>query len=222
LFSGCDPEANPANNTGFVTIYERSGSSWSPVADLQASNADSGDRFGNSVAFNSDAGRLAVGATRENSLSRGLNGPDGNDLFGKGSGAAYLFERDAVSSNVWAQTQYLKASNTGLTDEFGSAVALSSSGESLVVGAWGEASPFPGINRSQEFNNAPGSGAIYVFREDTASLSWSQLAFVKAPGVRPGMGFGWDVELVQDGSVLVGAAPAFKTFGSVPGSVFIY
>jgi hypothetical protein len=58
--------------------------------------------------------------------------------------------------------------------------------------------------------------------EDTQMSFWDQAAYVKPPGVRPGMGFGWDVELARDGKMLAGSAPAFRTGGAVPGSVFVY
>ena len=228
FLTGCDPDANPANNTGFVSLFERSGTDWAQLSELRASNADAGDRFGYSVGLNSGAGtaenaatRLLVGATRESSAARGLDGEEGNDSLSRASGAAYLFEKIELS-NEWTQTHYLKASNTGPTDEFGSAVGLNSSGDVLAIGAWGESGPLPGINRPQEFDQAPGAGAIYFFRENTSASTWDQLAYVKPSGVSPRMGFGWDLELARDGEMLIGAAPGFTSFGSVPGSVFVY
>jgi hypothetical protein len=235
LLSGCNPKANPADNTGFVSLFERSETSWSLLDELRASNPDDGDGFGYSVAFNSGAGiddnvvtRLAVGAPGESSGSSGVNGAQDNDALAFRSGAAYLFEKDDVSG-AWNQNQYLKSSNTGPTDVFGNSVALSRDGEVLAVAAWGEAGPFTGINSPQGyfgtpgtgFNQVSGSGAIYVFVEDEVT-SWGQVAYVKPPGIFFDMGFGWDVEIVDDGNMLIGTAPAFKTFGGLPGSVFVY
>ena len=228
LLRGCDPEANPEVNPGFVGLYERTDSSWSAPTELRASNADNSDRFGNSVSLNSGSGttenaatRLAVGAPREDGPSTGLNGSEGNDSAAQSSGAVYLF--DKAISGEWLQSQYLKASNTGLTDVFGTAVALSRSGTTLAVGAEGEAGPLPGVNRAEGFDNAPGTGAIYIYKEDTETFLWSQVAYVKPPGVIPGgMGFGWDLELANDGDMLAGSAPAFRALGGIPGSVFVY
>ncbi|MCP4091692.1 MAG: hypothetical protein GY746_18160 [Gammaproteobacteria bacterium] len=221
--TGCDPAANPAKNTGFVSLYERTGSSWSALPDeLRPSNANNLDHFGASVSLNDAATRLAVGAAREDSLSTGLNGFVGNHSLADSSGAVYLFDKDAISSE-WLQSQYLKASNTGPNDKFGTAVSLSSSGATLAVGAEGEANYLPGINRPEEFDKAPNTGAIYVFKEDSETLLWSQVAYVKPPSILPGgMGFGWDLELANDGDMLVGSAPAFRAFGTIPGSVFVY
>jgi hypothetical protein len=74
------------------------------------------------------------------------------------SGAVYVFKRTA---GVWEQKDYLKASNTNAGDQFGDAVALS--GNTLAVGAWFEASSATGVNGNQADNNAPNSGAAYVF-----------------------------------------------------------
>ena len=60
------------------------------------------------------------------------------------------------------QQAYVKASNTGASDQFGFSVALS--GDTLVVGAPQEASNATGVNGNQADNTAASSGAAYVFR----------------------------------------------------------
>ncbi len=77
----------------------------------------------------------------------------------KGAGAVYVFSRDA---GVWSQKSYVKASNTDANDSFGRVVGLSS--ETLVVGAFNEASGDAGINGNQADNSATSAGAMYVFR----------------------------------------------------------
>jgi len=52
------------------------------------------------------------------------------------SGAVYVFRR---SGATWSQQAYVKASNTGASDQFGESVALSADG-TLAVGAPGESS----------------------------------------------------------------------------------
>jgi hypothetical protein len=59
--------------------------------------------------------------------------------------------------------QYLKASNTGANDTFGSSVALSADGTALAVGAAAEASAATGVNGDQTSNAAVNSGAVYVY-----------------------------------------------------------
>jgi hypothetical protein len=61
----------------------------------------------------------------------------------------------------WQQEAYLKASNTGAYDEFGSSVALW--GDTLAVGAYLEDSGAQGMGGDQCNESALGSGAVYVF-----------------------------------------------------------
>jgi hypothetical protein len=56
----------------------------------------------------------------------------------------------------------VKASNTEAGDGFGWSVALD--GNTLAVGAPGEASSATGINGTQTDNSAVISGAVYVYR----------------------------------------------------------
>jgi hypothetical protein len=58
----------------------------------------------------------------------------------------------------------VKASNTGAGDSFGSSVALSADGLTLVVGAPDETSAATGIGGSQTDNSLLEAGAVYVFR----------------------------------------------------------
>ena len=85
------------------------------------------DAFGCSVAISGDT--IVVGAVAEYSNATGVNGNQA-DNSAPWAGAAYVFVR---SGGVWSQQAYLKASNTGDSDEFGGSVAIS--GDTIVVGA---------------------------------------------------------------------------------------
>ncbi len=74
------------------------------------------------------------------------------------AGAAYVFVRSGLS---WSQQAYLKASNTGATDRFGTSVVVSS--DTVVVAASGEDSNATGISGNQADNSAFNSGAAYPF-----------------------------------------------------------
>src|SRR5207237_799860 len=65
---------NSKSGSGAVYIFSRSGGSWSQQAYLKASNTDSGDSFGGSVALSADGNTLAVGAYGEGSAATSVNG----------------------------------------------------------------------------------------------------------------------------------------------------
>ena len=69
------------------------------------------------------------------------------------------------SAPLWAQEAYIKASNNGEGDSFGSTIALVDN-ETLAVGASGEDSDQStitnGISTSSN-NNSSNSGAVYVY-----------------------------------------------------------
>jgi hypothetical protein len=123
-------------------------------AYLKASNTDSGDNFGVTVALSGDT--VIVGAGGEASNATGINGDQSNDSA-PSAGAAYVFARNGAT---WAQQAYLKASNTDANDIFAS---VAFSGDTVVVGAPYEASNASGINGDQTDNSAPQAGAVYVF-----------------------------------------------------------
>ena len=144
-----------------------------PIAQqayLKASNTGAGDQFGYSVAVSGDT--MVIAAPREASSATGVNGNQ-SDNTGYDSGAAYVFVRNGTK---WTQQAYLKASNTGAGDYFGTSAAVS--GDTVVVGANLEASNATGVNGDESDNTAYDSGAAYIFvRSET---NWSQQAYLKA------------------------------------------
>ena len=155
---------------------------------LKASNTGSGDRFGVKVAL--DGETVAVGATFEASAAMGVNGNQ-SDNSAFGSGAVYVFTK---VNGIWVQQAYLKASNSEAGDLFGVGIALS--GDTLVVGAPGEASSATGANGNQADNTASHSGAVYVFTRSAGV--WSQQTYLKASNTDPGDQFGVAVALNGD------------------------
>jgi hypothetical protein len=91
---------------------------------------------------------------------------------------------------------YVKASNTGDGDEFGTSVTVE--GNVLAVGAPREDSD--GV--SQSSNNLTDSGAVYVF--ERVGGTWSQVNFLKGGAALLGLTFGHDVDVHGD-LLLVGA-----------------
>jgi hypothetical protein len=185
---------NTASNSGAVYVFRRAGTAWQQEAYLKASNTGTGDQFGTSVALSGDT--LAVGAWGEDSVATGVGGSQ-TDNTASNSGAVYVFRR---AGTAWQQEAYLKASNTGTSDSFGTSVALS--GDTLAVGAVGEDSTATGVNGNQADNSASSSGAVYVFRR--AGTAWQQEAYLKASNTGTSDSFGTSVALFGD-TLAVGA-----------------
>lgn len=175
-----DQGDNAAEDAGAAYVFVRDGDAWSQQAYLKASNAGAGDRFGQTVAIDGDT--VLVGAPAEASGAAVIGG-EGADESAPGSGAVYVFVRD---DTTWSQQAYLKASNTGANDAFGSSVAVF--GDTAVVGAPGEDSDAMGVGGDQASDAAQDSGAAYVFVRDAAA--WSQQAYLKASNTGPGDNFG--------------------------------
>jgi hypothetical protein len=202
-----NPRDTSAQGSGAVFVFTRTGSTWSQQAYIKASNTrqetdlNAGDWFGAALALSADGSTLAVGAMRERSGGRGVDA-DQTDQSAIGAGAVYVFRREGAR---WAQTTYIKATNADAGDGFGTAVALSADGATLVVGAPSESSGARLVDGDQSDNGATGAGAVYVFT-DTAG-TWSQQAYVKASNTDSGDGFGWAVALSSDGTRLLVGAP---------------
>jgi len=146
---------------GFVHVYERGPGGWEIAQSLQGLNTDGGDDFGASVAADGD--QLIVGA----------RGRDVNNL--PNTGAAYIFAYNQVTDQ-WEETQSVTASNAAVLDFFGHSVAIDAN--ILAVSAPSESSDATGIGGDENNNNAPMSGAVYIFERSNGS--WSQKAYVKA------------------------------------------
>lgn len=190
---GGDESDDSLPGAGAVYVFVRTGSTWTQQAYLKASSAGD-DGFGHAVAIDGD--RIVVGAPFEDSGASGVNG-DGTDDGSASAGAAYVFVRDG---DTWSQEAYLKASNTGAGDAFGTSVSIS--GDTVVVGARFEDSDASGVGGDGSSNAANNSGAAYVFVRDGSS--WSQEAYLKASNTDPGDRFGTAVS-VWDDLVVVGA-----------------
>jgi len=187
-----DQSDNSVSGAGAAYDFVRSAGVWSQQAYLKASNPDTNDFFGITVAVSSDT--VVVGAVNESSNATGVNG-DQSDNNAGGAGAAYVFVR---SAGVWSQQAYLKASNTGAGDFFGSSAAVS--GDTVVVGAQGEASNAIGVNGDQSDNSTLAAGAAYVFVRSTGV--WSQQAYLKASNTESNDFFGLTVAVSGDTAVV--------------------
>jgi len=186
---GCD-------YAGAVYVFVRQDQTWVQQAYLKASNSEESDQFGTAVAISGDT--LVVGAIGEDGGAFGVDGAQADNSQAS-SGAAYVFVRQ---DGVWSQQAYLKASNTGKDDKFGSTVAIF--GDTIVVGAPGEDSAAAGVDGNQADNTRAAAGAAYVFQRN--GTTWSQSAYLKASN--PGGGDVFGSAVAVGASTLVVGAPA--------------
>ncbi|RYF00551.1 MAG: integrin [Comamonadaceae bacterium] len=187
---------------GAVWVYLAAGNSWVQQAKVTARNGEGSDRFGESIALSADGNTLAAGAPSEFSKATGING-DELDNSASFAGAAYVFTRTGVT---WSQQAYIKASNTDARDKFGTAVGLSSDGNTLLVGAPFEASASAGIGGTESDNSGGFVGAAYLFKR--TGSEWHQQAYLKPLNISSSAPptFGLGLAVSADGSTLaVGA-----------------
>lgn len=162
-------------------LQNNTGGAWQTVSELWGYSS-SGDLFGWSVALSSDENTALVGAP-------------GADVGGVKSGSAYLFKEGGPVP--WSFQATLIPESPSLDGLFGSAVALSGDGKTVLIGA-------------------PGEGAAYIFTEG-ATGGWDQQPkFVPSDG-NPST-FGWSVALSADGCTALVGAPS----NSGGGAIFVY
>ena len=207
-----------------ATVYTTS-AMIAAIGYFKASNTGAGDNFGYAVSLSADGNTLAVGAVNEASNTTGINStPNESASY---AGAVYVFTR---SGSTWSQQAYVKASNTGAGDNFGITVSLSADGNTLAVGAYGEASNTTGINSTPN-ESASYAGAVYVFTR--SGSTWTQQAYVKASNTGANDFFGRSVSLSADGNTLAvgayGEASSTTGINSTPnelasdaGAVYLY
>jgi len=185
---------NPGYRGG-AYVFTTSGSGiWSQVAVLTAvlpaSGAD-GDQFGLSVAVSGDGMTAVVGAWG----------------VANNTGAAYVFTTSGGGG--WSLAATLTAAGGLIKGGFGSSLALSDDGTTLVVGA------FKKIQHtdppSKEWSEAHwATGAAYVFTTSGGS-SWSHVATFTADD-SSGSNFGWSVAISGDGTTIVVGARAVSSY----------
>ena len=210
--------------SGCAAPLSAQNSSVRQVAYLKASNPAMYAHFGeggalpghtgNTVSISADGNMIAIGAPHEASAATGINGNQKDDSASN-AGAVYVYARNGGN---WVQQAYVKASNAGGGDYFGSSVDLSADGNTLAVAAHWEASDARGINGDQTDNSIPQAGAVYIFTRSGGR--WTQQAYIKSSntgeklagegealvGGGDGDQFGFSMALSADGNTLaVGA-----------------
>ncbi|MEZ4825087.1 MAG: FG-GAP repeat protein [Bacteroidia bacterium] len=136
--------------TALLCRHSAQAQNWSEIIKVTASDRESEDRFGYSVAISGDY--AIVGAYEEDEDASG-----GNTLDVAGS--AYIFLNQA---GTWTQVQKIVASDREAGDRFGYSVAIS--GDYAVVGAYNEDEDALGGNSQTN------AGSAYIFHNQAGYL----------------------------------------------------
>ena len=164
--------------SSFTLTFPVDWSSITQQAQIQASDADGYDDFGNAISITPDGGTIIVGAHR-------------NDTGGTNNGAAYIF---TLSGSTWSQQAQIQASDAESMDHFGYSVDISENGNTAIVGSW------------NEDTTASNAGAAYIFTR--SGTSWSQQAKIQHSGATQNDNFGSAVSITNDGNMAIIAASA--------------
>ncbi len=171
------------SGAGAAYIFERNGlGNWLQKQKIVASDREAGNAFGYAVSI---SGNYAiVGALGNSKDTIGLDSLSG-------SGAAYIFERNA--SGNWVQKQKIVASDRASGDMFGVAVAIS--GNYAIVGAYQNTKDTLGADSLYQ------AGASYIF-EPNGSGIWKQKNKIVASDRETGDFFGYTVSISGNYAVI--------------------
>ena len=159
--------------SSFTLTFPVDWSSITQQAQIQASDADGYDDFGNAISITPDGSTVIVGAHR-------------NDTGGTNNGAAYIF---TLSGSSWSQQAQIQASDAESMDHFGYGVDISENGNTAIVGSW------------NEDTGGSNAGAAYIFTR--SGTSWSQQAKIQHSGPTQLDTFGSAVSITNDGNMAI-------------------
>lgn len=184
---GAYGDRNAGDYSGAAYVFVRDGETWTEQQKLVGSENSTNDSFGLSVSVEGET--VVVGAFGD------------TDTSFWAVGSAYVFTRD---DGVWTQRQKLRASDAAPDSNFGISVGLS--GDSLVVGAFG--------------NSAFGyySGAAYVFVKGQGG--WTEQQKLTARDSAASLQFGYRVAI--SGDTVVVCAPGEARGTHTQGGAYVF
>lgn len=170
-------------DSGAVYLFTRSPAGWVARAPVQAPTPATGDRFGVALALSSDGQRLVVGASGH----------------ANGRGAVHSFDFNGSQwVPAWFQTDPFPWSVMDNPRRFGGALAMSSNGDTLVVG------------------REDGDYTAIVFAHDSGQ--WTSQAVIPANGSPDGFAYA----MSTDGNTLVIGRPNADSGVGASGVVDVY
>jgi hypothetical protein len=181
------------------------------IGILTGSIASDQDRFGFSVGINSTGSTMVVGSPfGEGQILNSLG-------IGTASGVAYVYDRSGISS--FSQVGILTGQYSyDFNDNFGYSVAMSGTGNIIVVGA-----PL-----DEKVGSANNYGTAYVF-ERNSGPTFAQVGILTGSNSTGGIAnlslsyFGWDVDITSDGNFIVVGSPRDPNLvSSRVGSAYVF
>lgn len=191
------PFTDPIGTTdaGVARTYARSGTTWTLLTTLQATDRAANDQFGTSVAISVDGARVLIGVPYD-------------DTTAVDGGSARVFLR---SGTAWAEEASLVPSDAGTADWFGYSVAFSGDALRALVGAYADDTAVGGTDA--------GSGRVFV----RAGSGWTADVTLLTPDAAPGDALGVSVTLTADGTrALLGANRDNYGTGTIIGSAWSF
>jgi glyoxylate utilization-related uncharacterized protein len=169
------------NLAGVVYIFVKPGAAWAngtETAQLTALDGTTGTQLGTAVATSVDGSTVAASAAGTSSVHS----------------AVYVFAKPTLGWAAETQTAKLTGSDTGTANLFGSAVAISSDGSTIIAG--------DGLNNSSR-------GAAYVFVKPAAGgwITGTETTKLTASDSASGDEFGRSVSVSSDGLTIAVGAP---------------
>lgn len=174
--AGGAPSASSYNGAAYV--YTLANGVWSDPATLPTTGVPAGGQFGLSVAVSADGTQVLAGA------------PDLNSY----TGAVYVYTQTSGSwLNTPSSASLALPAGVAAGSSFGTALAVSSGGQTLIVGA---AQP----------SVSGGVGALYAYT--LSGTTWGTPTALPMTGIPSGSHIGWDIAVSADGSVVLAGSTA--------------
>jgi YD repeat-containing protein len=194
LIGGLKDDKNLQEPHGAAWVFTRSEGKWTQQGPKLTGGGESGETlFGSSVALSSDGNTALIGGKWD------------GVPFTKKSGAAWVFTR---SGGNWTQqgAKLAVAEPREVGYEFGNSVALSSNGNTALIGAY-------------RYGATSGSerGAAWVFTRSESK--WSEEAKLTPKSAIPKAEMGWGVALSADGNTALAGSKFQNESG---GAVWVF
>lgn len=167
-----------SNGEGTAYVFTRSHRSWAQTAELTAPDGVAGDEFGEAVSSSADGSAIVIGAPFA---------PGATDV-----GAAYVFTQHR---GTWTVSANVKDPSGLQGDIFGTDVAISGRGTTVVIGAE---------------DDVTGTGAAYVYSHH--KTGWGSATELQSSDGAPGDGFGSSVDISATGRTIAVGAVAHDGF----------